>query len=137
MMVRNGVCKRRVNKILKKKERSDFSTSIQSFHRMVQKLRTSASKILVMNETGIWSDNIFPFPCTYIKKRSTNVGVIVSEKKVRRTIVAILRDDGSTLRAFWIKYRNDNKRSKQKAIKGMNTPFILKYIDDILAPNTE
>jgi len=86
-----------------------------------------------MDEAGIWSDDISPY--TYAEKGSKDVDVLVQDKKVRHTIVATLRGDRSTLPAFWIKHRNANKRRKQKAIKGINTILMLKYIDEVLAPN--
>ena len=73
---------------------------------------------------------------THMKKKgSKDVGVVVSDKKIRHTIVATLRGDGSALPPFWIQHRNANKRRKQKAIKGMNIMFMLKYIDEVLASN--
>ena len=72
---------------------------------------------------------------TYAEKGSTDAGVVVSNKKVGHTIVATFRGDGSTLSAFSTKHRNINKKRKQKAIKGMNATFTLKYIDEVLAPN--
>ena len=35
MMARNGICKRRIKKVLKKKLKPEFSTSIQNFQQMV------------------------------------------------------------------------------------------------------
>jgi hypothetical protein len=86
-----------------------------------------------MDEAEIWSDDISPY--TYEEKGSNDVGVVMPDKKIRHTIVATLRGDGSTLPPFSIQHRNANKRRKQKAIKGVNTTFMLKYIDEVLAPN--
>ena len=64
-MPRNGMCKRRI-KVLKKKLKSQFSMSNHDFRIMIQKSRFPASKMLMMDEAGIWSDDIFPY--TYEEK---------------------------------------------------------------------
>jgi transposase len=133
MMARNGMSKRRIKKVLKKKLKPEFSTSIEQFREMIQKSRIPASKMLVMDEAGIWSDDISPY--TYEEKGSKDVGVVVPDEKIRHTIVATLRGDGTALPPFWIQHQNANKKRKQKAVKGMNTMFMLKYIDEVLAPN--
>ena len=133
MMARNGISKRRIKKVLKRKLRPEFSTSIQDLRKMIQNSRIPASKILVMDEAGIWSDDISPYTCE--EKGSKHVGVVVPDEKIRHTIVATLRGDGTALPPFLIQHQNTNKKRKQKAIKGMNTMFVLKYIDEILEPN--
>ena len=46
-----------------------------------------------MDEAGIWSDDISPY--TYEEKRSKDVVVVVPNEKIRHTIVATLRGDGT------------------------------------------
>ena len=119
--------------MLKRKLKPEFSTSIQDFRKMIQNSRIPASEMLVMDEAGIWSDDISLY--TYEEKGSKDVGVVVPDEKIRHTIVATLRGVGTVLPPFWIQHQNANKKRKQKAIKGMNTMFMLKYIDEILEPN--
>ena len=135
MMARNGMCKRRIKKVLKKKLKPQFSTSIQNVRKMIQKSRFPASKMLVMDEAGIWRDDISPY--TYEEKRLKDVGVVVPDEKIRHTIVAILRGDSTALPPFWIQHQNINKKRKQKVIKEMNTMFMLRYIDEVLEPNKD
>ena len=42
------------------------ATSIQNFRKMIQKFRFPTSKMWVMDEVGIWSDDITPY--TYGEK---------------------------------------------------------------------
>ena len=133
MMARNGISKRRIKKVLKRKSKPEFSTSIQDFRKMIQNSRIPASKMLVMDEAGIWSDDISPY--TYEEEGSKDVGVVVPDEKIRHTIVATIRGGGTALPSFWIQHQNANKKRKQKAIKGMNIMFMLKYIDEILESN--
>ena len=135
MMASNGMCKRRIKKVLKKKLKPQFSTSIQNVRKMIKKSRFSASKMLVMDEAGIWRDDISPY--TYEEKRSKDVGVVVPDEKIRHTIVETLLGDSTALPPFWIQNQNANKKRKQKVIKEMNIMFMLKYIDEVLEPNKD
>ena len=51
--------------------------------------------MLVMDETGISSDDIFPY--TYEEKGSKDVAIVVENKKIRHPIVVTLRGDGIVL----------------------------------------
>ena len=110
MMVRNGMCKRRIKKVLKKKLKPQCSTSIQDVRKMIQKSRFPASKMLVMDEAGIWRDDISPY--TYEEKRSKDVGIAVPDEKIRHTIVETLLGDSTALPPFWIQHQNANKKRK-------------------------
>ena len=115
MMARNRISKRRIKKVLKRKLKPEFSTSIQDFRKMIQNSRIPASKTLVMDEAGIWSDDISPY--TYEEKESKDVGVVVPDEKIRHTIVATLRDDGTALLPFWIQHQNANKKENRRPLK--------------------
>ena len=88
-----------------------------------------------MDEAGIWRDDISPY--TYEEKRLKDVGVVVPDEKIRHTIVETLLGDSTALPLFWIQHQNANIKRKQKVIKGMNTMFMLKYIDEVLEPNKD
>jgi len=66
MMARNGICKRRMMKVLKKKLKPEFSTSVQNFQQMVQKSRIPASKMLVWMKLGY---GMMTFLHTHMKKK--------------------------------------------------------------------
>ena len=108
MMARNGISKRRIKKALKRKLKPEFSTSIPDFRKMIQNSRIPASRMLVMDEAGIWSDDISPY--TYEEKRSKDV----EDEKIRHTIVATLRGDGTALSPFWIQHQNAENRKPLK-----------------------
>ena len=47
-----------IKKVSGKKLKPEFSTSIQSIHQMSQKVCIPPLKMLVMDEAGIWNDDI-------------------------------------------------------------------------------
>ena len=70
--------------------------------------------MLVMDEAGIWHDDISPY--TYEEKRSKDVGVVAPDEKIRHKIVQTLLGDSTALPPFWIQHQNANKKRKQKVI---------------------
>jgi hypothetical protein len=101
----------------------EFDERVASFRATFQRERVAAKHTLVMDEAGVYDNDIHPYCYDDVGSGGAEVEVPVTGQ--RDTVVATLRGDGVALPPFYIHHQRANKRNGIAAVKGMNSKIML------------
>jgi hypothetical protein len=112
----------------------EFGREISEFQERIRR-DYEPSSIYVMDETGIWTQDI---PVRSYAQIGSGGAYVAREGTPRRdTWVACVRGDGMSLPGFFIHHKKEQRRRGQvveRAVKGINVELMLKWIDTVLSP---